>query len=183
MQRAAEYNANTIYLPGYAGNIFQQYYHKVCVYDFITIKDKLLQVYSHIVANRPTVDQYRFCASGALKTKKALREFFSLEYLQVPPIPGRPKENMKSLLGTAATSSAHSTLRYGWHTDKYNIIYFMKLYVNIRYYEIDGIKEYLTEKEKNAIVIKAAKKLRQGDVEGAFLYIGSQFKSFRFLDH
>jgi len=193
MHRGAEYRAGTAYTPGTPGNIFEKYSWNVCEVDFLILKNKLFKAYDEIVAKRPTVKAPAYCNNGKPKPRKVRREKLQLQDLLVPPIPGAPKRSPLSFSGETADQSPRSIMtaagiddsliRYGLHSEKYNIIYWVKLYVEVRYNEIYAIKNFLTVKEKNAIVNKAVKRVKTGDIQGAFLYIGEQFKSYRYTDH
>jgi len=193
MQRAAEWNSGSQYIPGTATDIFSKYHWNICERDFLILKNKLFQAYNDIVKNRPDAKRPFYCGKGKLKTETVRRERFRLENLLIPPLPGKDKQTAQEFFGVndeenprpiiMNTGVDDSMVRYGWHADKYNIIYWLKFYVEIRYHEIYNIKNLLTEKEKNAIVNQAVKKLKRGDISGAFLYIGEQFRAYRLLDH
>jgi hypothetical protein len=191
MQRAAEWHAGGRYRPGTAGDIFSKYHFNVCEYDFLILKNKLFQAYDEIVFNRPEAKRPFYCGKGNLKVETVPREKLNLENLLIPPLPGQDKQNIQEFFGEndtiqslkAQAGVTNTTTRYGLHNDKYNIIYWLKFYVEIRYHEIEKTKNFLTEREKNAIVSKAVKKLKRGDISGALLYIGEQFFAYRLVDH
>lgn len=182
MQAAAEYYGAKTYLPGTAADIFTTFYKKTSLYDYIIIKNKLIKAYRFFSAKRE-VTRVIPCRGT---TKKILepREQLTVEELIFPPVPGIEPPSFEEVFGPNVTESDISnSVKYGLHSKKYNILFFIELYVRIRYYEIQYIAKYLTLSDLGAIVREAKKRALRGNPNSAFNYINEKFKSYRMLVH
>ena len=182
MQRAAEYTGGSVYSPGSASNIFQKYYFKTCLHEFLVMKNKLFVTWTQIAFNRSIIKKPTYCKSGKLITRNTDREWLKLEHLIVPPIPGRDRLSPDQAFGATPAESYKnrfsvndSSVTYGLHCKKYGLIYWLKFYVEVRYHEIAEIKDFLTEKQKNDIVKQAIKLIKTGNISRAFELVGAAF--------
>ena len=183
MQRAAEFRGSTIYFPGDCSNIFETFYLRVDLYDFLLLKDHLLQAYGEFSENNPEIYRKKVC-NGKVKVSVVPRERLRLDKLVVPPIPARSRKTVKEVLGPTASASEVNTLTaYGMHDEKYGLDFFTKLYIEVRYREIAAIRSLLTEAQKRVIVNKATDLIYEGNIDAAFRMIGRKFNSFRYLVH
>lgn len=182
MQRAAEFRGGS-YRPGSSGLIFEDFYLRVDLYDFMHLKNKLLQSYHEFSQANRIIYRKKVC-SGKVLVQEVNRELLKLENLVVPPLPNQLKKSPTDILGPdAAGAQFNSAVSYGLHDDKYDLAYFTKLYIEVRLQEIQLIKKFLTPKKKRAIVKKALKMIHEGNIEGAFAMIGKQFNSYRMIIH
>lgn len=182
MQAAAEFYGADFYMPGTAATIFPTFYRRVSLYDYIPIKDKLLMAYNIFNTDGHTTILSE--CRGQVQKDRTPREHLHLENLVVPPIPGRPQKTLQEVLGPKANPSDVSwDVRYGLHSEKYDLLYFTRLYIMIRYYEIGYITKYLTLSDVDVIVKKARKLVLAGNLTVAFDYINEKFKSYRLVIH
>ena len=190
MQRAAEYTSGSTYDPGSASNIRQKYYFKTCRHEFLILKNKLFEAWAQICYNRPIIKLPSYCKNGKIKAVDIRRETLDLSNLVVPPLPGRPATDPNQLFGADKGNEYKrsfdvndASIAYGYHNKKYDLFYWMKFYVEVRYCEIALIKENLTEKEKNGILKSAFKIAKKGNIDRAFEFIGAHFDRWTYLNH
>ena len=157
---------------------FSEFYHNVSLLDFIELKNALFAAYSRFTSSNPFIISARPCSNRGIVRKKVRREVLNLKLRNRTPF---------SRVGGSELEDSYEPIRfsYGLHDEKYGILFFLDLYIKVRYYEIlDRPNKVFRSRELRNIYNEARLILiRSGSVLSAFSFVEKKFRGFRLIAH